>query len=299
MGDVAPEGELSRERFLRPGMIDSYTDVPVIHGTVPGIRRPPGTVGDPAADRLPGFAAVSSEGDLPGGRLHSTARKSDVTETITSTSFATGDIPRLHAQRVTTLDELHAINGVPKETTRTKDTPFLTPLMAEFIARSPFCLIATANADGSCDVSPKGDPPGAVRVLDARTIAIPDRLGNRRIDGFQNILTNPHVGLIFLIPNDDETLRVNGRAFITKDPAFLESMAMAGRVPKLAMIVEVDEAYMHCARAFLRSGLWKPETWPDPESIPTTAAIVSEQRSLPAPDESAGKRREEYRATLY
>ena len=206
---------------------------------------------------------------------------------------------RLRAGRLTTLDEIHAINGVPKESTRTKDTPFLTSLMAEFIARSPFFLIATANADGSCDVSPKGDPPGAVRVLDARTLAIPDRLGNRRIDGFRNILTNPHVGLIFMIPNDDETLRVNGHAFITKDPEFLATMAIDGRAPKLATIVEVDEAYMHCARAFLRSGLWTPETWPDPESVPTLAAITSQQRSLPAPDESAGKRREEYRATLY
>lgn len=208
-------------------------------------------------------------------------------------------VDRLRATQVTTLDELHAINGVPKESTRTKDTPFVTPLMAEFIARSPFFLIATANADGSCDVSPKGDPPGGVRVLDARTIAIPDRLGNKRMDGFQNILTNPHIGLIFLIPNDDETLRVNGRAFITNDPAFLTAMAIDGRAPKLATIVEVDEAYMHCARAFLRSGLWKPETWPDTETIPTMAAIASEQKALPPPDESTGKRREGYRATLY
>ena len=224
-----------------------------------------------------------------------------MTDTSTHPGAATGSgmLERLHAERITTLDDMYAINGVPKESTRTKDTPFLTPLMAEFIARSPFFLIATANADGSCDVSPKGDPPGAVRVLDARTLAIPDRLGNRRIDGFRNILTNPHVGLIFLIPNDDETLRVNGRAFITKDPEFLATMAIGGRVPKLATIVEVDEAYMHCARAFLRSGLWTPETWPDPESVPTTAAIRSEQQSLPPPDESAGKRREEYRATLY
>ncbi len=219
-----------------------------------------------------------------------------------TTSGATIDddvLARLRSQRVTTLAGIHAINGVPKESTRTKDTPFLTPLMAEFIARSPFFLIATANTDGACDVSPKGDPPGAVRVLNARTLAIPDRLGNRRIDGFQNILTNPHIGLIFLIPNDDETLRVNGRAFITTDPEFLASMAIDGRAPKLATIVEVDEAYMHCARAFLRAGLWKPETWPDTETVPTSAAIVSEQRALPPPDESAGKRREPYRATLY
>ena len=210
-----------------------------------------------------------------------------------------GVVERLRASQVTTLDELHAINGVPKESTRTKDTPFVTPLMAAYIARSPFFLIATAHADGSCDVSPKGDPPGAVRVLDSRTIAIPDRLGNKRIDGFQNIVSNPHIGLIFIIPNDDETLRVNGRAFITKEPEFLESMTINGRTPNLATIVEVDEAYMHCARAFLRSGLWKPETWPDAETIPTMAAIASEQKSLPPPDESAGKRIEEYRTTLY
>ncbi len=208
-------------------------------------------------------------------------------------------IERLRASRVTTVDELQAINGVPKESTRTKDTAFVTPLMEAFIARSPFFLVATSNADGSCDVSPKGDPPGAVRVLDSRTLAIPDRLGNKRMDGFQNIVTNPHIGLIFIIPNDDETLRVNGRAFITKEPAFLESMTINGRMPNLATIVEVDEAYMHCARAFLRSGLWQPETWPDPESIPSMAAISSEQRNLPPPDESDGKRMEAYRATLY
>ena len=221
------------------------------------------------------------------------------TRTLPDAPTDTTIVDRLRAGRLTTLDDIHTVNGVPKESTRTKDTPFLTSLMAEFIARSPFFLIATAHADGSCDISPKGDPPGAVRVLDACTLAIPDRLGNRRIDGFRNILTNPHVGLIFLIPNDDETLRVNGRAFITKDPEFLATMAIDGRVPKLATIVEVDEAYMHCARAFLRSGLWTPETWPDVETVPTTAAITSEQRSLPPPDESAGKRREPYRATLY
>jgi len=208
-------------------------------------------------------------------------------------------VERLRTHHVTTLDELRAINGEPKESTRTKHTAFVTPLMEEFIGRSPFFLVATSNADGSCDISPKGDPPGAVRVLDSRTIAIPDRLGNKRIDGFQNIVTNPHIGLIFIIPNDDETLRVNGRAFITKEPEFLESMTINGRTPNLATIVEVDEAYMHCARAFLRSGLWNPETWPDPETVPTMAAIASEQKSLPPPNESFGKRQEEYRTRLY
>lgn len=207
-------------------------------------------------------------------------------------------IDHLRAHQITTLDELRAINGVPKASTATKETPFITPSMAEFIARCPFFLIGTSNADGWCDVSPKGDPAGSVRVLDARTLAIPDRLGNKRVDGFQNVLTNPHVGLLFMIPNVDETLRVNGRAFLTREPELLTSLEMRGATPKLALIVQVDEAYMHCARAFLRSGLWRPETWPDADDIPTMARIACEQKDLPPPDESAGKRMEEYRTRL-
>jgi len=205
---------------------------------------------------------------------------------------------RLRRHQVTTLDELRAINGFPKATTATKDTPFITPSMVEFITRCRFFMMGTSDADGSCDISPRGDPAGAVRVLDARTLAIPDRLGNRRVDGFRNVLNNPHVGLLFMIPNVDETLRVNGRAFLTREPELLESLATRGSTPKLALIVEIDEAYMHCARAFLRSELWAPETWPDADEIPTTARITSEQRNLPPPDESAGKRMEEYRKSL-
>lgn len=210
----------------------------------------------------------------------------------------TSAIDRLRQHQVATLDELMAINGLPKPSTAAKDTPFITPSMAEFIARCPFFLIGTSNADGSCDVSPKGDPPGAVRVLDARTLAIPDRLGNRRVDGFRNVLANGHVALLFMIPDVDETLRVNGQAFLTTEPELLASLATRGATPKLALIVEIDEAYMHCARAFLRSGLWKPETWPDPDTVPTMARIASEQRNEPPPDESAGKRTEEYRTRL-
>lgn len=211
---------------------------------------------------------------------------------------APDQIDRLRAHRITTLDELHAINGVPKASTATKDTPFITPSMAEFIGRCRFFLIGTIDAGGTCDVSPKGDPAGAVRILSARMLAIPDRLGNRRVDGFRNVLANPHVGLLFIIPNVDETLRVNGRAFLTQDPELLASLATRGATPKLALIVEIDEAYMHCARAFLRSGLWDPETWPDADEIPTTARITREQRNLPPPDESTGKRNEDYRSQL-
>lgn len=207
-------------------------------------------------------------------------------------------IDRLRAHQVMSLDELYAINGLPKASTATKDTPFVTASMEEFIAHCRFFMIGTSDAGGSCDVSPKGDPAGVVRVLDSRTLAIPDRLGNKRVDGFRNVLTNPHVGLLFMIPNVDETLRVNGRAFLTREPELLESLATRGVAPKLALIVEVDEAYMHCARAFLRSGVWDPETWPDADEIPTMARIMNEQRNLPPPDETAGKRNEEYRSRL-
>jgi uncharacterized protein len=159
--------------------------------------------------------------------------------------------------------------------------------------------VATADAEGNCDVSPKGDPPGSVLILDERTIALPDRPGNRRADGHRNVLANPHVGVIFIVPNVDETVRVNGRAFITADPELLAAMAVKGKAPKLAIVVEIDEVYMHCARAFLRSGLWQPASWPDPDTIPTLAAIMHEQKNLPPPDESHGKRQEAYRSTLY
>lgn len=209
------------------------------------------------------------------------------------------DLDHLRAERVMTEEALYEINGTPAEVIVNKHTSYLTPLLEEYISRSPFFLIATSDAAGNCDVSPKGDPPGAVRVLDERTLLIPDRPGNRRVDGHRNILQNPHIGLIFIIPNVDETLRINGRAFITADPELLGTMAVKNRAPKLGIVVEIDEVYMHCARAFLRAGMWQPETWPDPDTIPTLAAIMCEQKDLPPPDESGGKRQEEYRSRLY
>jgi uncharacterized protein len=208
-------------------------------------------------------------------------------------------IDRLRTHQVSTLDDLYEISGVPHQRIKEKHTSYMTPLIVEYLNVSPFFLIATADAEGNCDVSPKGDPAGVVKVLDARTIVIPDRLGNRRVDGHRNLLQNPHIALIFIIPNVDETLRINGRAFITSDPELLATMAVQHKVPKLATVVEIDEVYMHCARAFLRSGLWKPETWPDPEAIPSLGAIMCEQKDLPPPDESQGKRQEEYRSVLY
>ena len=208
-------------------------------------------------------------------------------------------LARFAAHAVTSVDELHEINGFPRPETRAKETDHLTPLLVEYITASPFYLLATSGADGTCDVTPRGDAPGAVRVLDERTIALPDRLGNRRMDSLQNLVANPHVGLLFLIPAVDETVRINGRALISRDPELLASLAMRGKAPNFAIVVEVDQVYTHCARAFLRSGLWQPETWPDPDAIPSMAAIRAEQKCEPAPDESAGKRNEDYRKTLY
>lgn len=214
-------------------------------------------------------------------------------------SGATALVERLRERQIATESDLRDIVGEPSKLIREKQTSHLTPLIEQFIAASPYFFVATADADGNCDVSPKGDPSGAIRVLDARTIAFPDRPGNRRIDGHLNVIENPHVGLIFIVPGVDETLRVNGRAFITDDPELLESMAINGRAPVLATVVEIDEVFMHCARSILRAGLWKPEMWPDPDTVPTLAAIMAEQKDLPAPDESQGKRNEEYRSRLY
>lgn len=209
------------------------------------------------------------------------------------------DLDGLRSDRVSSVEALYEINGVPHQSIVEKHTAWMTPLIEQFILASPFFLIATSDADGNIDVSPKGDPSGAVRILDRRTLVIPDRPGNRRVDGHRNIIENPHIGLIFIIPNVDETVRVNGRAFITNDADLMASLDFQGKSPKLATVVEIDEVYMHCARAFLRSKLWNPETWPDPDTIPTLGAIMCEQKELPAPDESAGKRQEEYRKVLY
>jgi uncharacterized protein len=145
------------------------------------------------------------------------------------------------------------------------------------IAASPFMLLATADADGRCDVSPRGDGPGFVLVLDDQTLVIPDRPGNRRLDSLQNILENPHVGLIFMVPGMDETLRVNGRATLVQDPELLARMPAQGKTPTLAIVVETEEVYFQCARAFKRSRLWQPEHWSDRAALPTFGRILKDQ----------------------
>jgi PPOX class probable FMN-dependent enzyme len=174
---------------------------------------------------------------------------------------------------ITSEAELRALLGEPMPRALTKNRTRLHDRDKEWLAASPFCLIATANADGSCDVSPKGDPPGFTLVLDDTTLAIPERRGNRRADGFINILSNPHVGLIYLVPGRTDTLRINGRVRMAREAAFFDRMIVKGHRPSLALVVEIEQIFFHCAKAFLRSSLWRPETW-NPGAMPSHAAIV-------------------------
>ena len=176
---------------------------------------------------------------------------------------------------VTSHDELREILGEVMPRAATKDRAALHDLDRRWLAASPFCLLATAGADGTCDVSPKGDPPGFTYVIDDTTIAIPERPGNRRADGYRNILDNGHVGLIYLIPGRGDTLRINGRARIVRDAPFFDEMTVNGRRPALALVVDIEQVFHHCAKAFLRSRLWDPDTW-DPDVLPSRARIIKD-----------------------
>ncbi|HEY0815691.1 MAG TPA: pyridoxamine 5'-phosphate oxidase family protein [Pseudonocardia sp.] len=174
---------------------------------------------------------------------------------------------------ITTVAELEGVLGTAGPVAANKGRHSLHALDVQWIAHSSMIFMATSAADGTCDVSPKGDPAGFVRVLDAHTLAIPERPGNRRADGFHNVLANPHVGLIFLVPGRTDTFRVNGRARLVREAPYFDAMAVRGRPPALAMEVTVEEIFYHCAKAFLRSRLWEHENWA-PDVLPTRAQIV-------------------------
>jgi hypothetical protein len=178
---------------------------------------------------------------------------------------------------VKSIEELRALVGEPGELAVKKQIGALDEHCRAFIRHSPFLLLATSNAAGQCDVSPKGDAPGFVLILDDRHLVIPDRPGNRRLDGMRNLLENPHLGLIFLIPGRVDTLRVNGRAWIVRDPVLLERTAVMDKRPDLAIGVEVEECFLHCAKAFKRSKLWRTETWPKPAAVASMARILLDQ----------------------
>ena len=178
---------------------------------------------------------------------------------------------------VTSGEELRAMFGAPGERAVLKERAHLDEHTRAFIARSPFVLLATADRTGRCDVSPKGDAPGFVLVLDDRHLVVPDRPGNNRIDGLRNIVENPHVGMIFLIPGREDTLRVNGRAAVVRDQEVLGRLEVQGKRPKVAIGVEVEECFLHCAKAFKRSGLWEQERWPEVAGLPSMARMLWDQ----------------------
>ena len=185
-----------------------------------------------------------------------------------------------------------------------KSLPALDEHAQSFIHLSPFLCLGTQDLCGAADVSPRGDPPGFVQVLDARTLAIPDRPGNNRLDSQINILSNPSVGLLFIIPGFDDTLRVNGQATLTTDPEILATLEVKGRVPKIAIVVEIREVFLHCAKAFRRSHLWDPDRMLDRAEMPSLSKIILDQ-TTGAPQDADEMRRldddleTEYRRTLY
>lgn len=173
-----------------------------------------------------------------------------------------------------------------------------------FIRRSPFICLGTQGLDGKADVSPRGDPVGFVNILDQHTLAIPDRPGNNRLDSLVNILTNPSVGLLFIIPGFDDTLRVNGQASLVNDPELLKSMSVKDRIPSLAIVVKVSEVFLHCAKAFRRSQLWNPDHFQDRDEMPSLSKIILDQ-TTGAPNDDDEMRKiddeleDEYKKTLY
>jgi PPOX class probable FMN-dependent enzyme len=164
--------------------------------------------------------------------------------------------------RIDSVETLREMLGTPSQIAEMKVWPAIEPSARDFIARSPFALLATADADGDVDVSPKGDHPGFVVVEDEGTLLVPDRKGNKLIFGLQNILANPHVSLLFLVPGTNETLRVTGRAELTRDPDVCARLIARGQPALLAIRVAVDSCFFHCPKAFMRASLWQPETWP-------------------------------------
>lgn len=176
-------------------------------------------------------------------------------------------MPPIDAHRIASLAALRERIGEPNPATRQKLFDQLDEQMLAFLARSPFCLMATTDRDGMPEVSPKGDGPGFARVEDERTLVLPDRKGNKLLFGLQNLLENPRIGLIFLVPGTDETLRVGGRAELRSDPELLDKLSARGQPALLAIRVRVERCYFHCARAFLRAELWNPESWPEPLRI--------------------------------
>jgi PPOX class probable FMN-dependent enzyme len=184
------------------------------------------------------------------------------------------------ADVITDEAELREIFGWPSERALNKQIDRLDSHCRAIIAKSPFLLLGTSDATGRCDVSPKGDYPGFVRVLDDTTVAIPDLAGNNRLDTLRNMVNNPQVGLIFMIPGMNETLRIIGKVRLVRDAELLQSMAYQGKLPKLAIVIDVQEVFTHCPKAFLRSKLWSEENRIERSELPSFAEILKDHTGL-------------------
>lgn len=206
----------------------------------------------------------------------------------------------MFADIVTTAEQLRAVIGYPSQRVLAKHVTALDAHCRAFVARSPFVLIASTNGAGSMDVSPKGDPPGFVHVLDDKTLAIPERPGNRKADTLSNLIQNQRVGLLFLIPGKQETLRVSGTAAIVRDRWLRDRLAVHDKTPELALAVTVEEVFFHCAKCVIRSQLWSAGSWPDLAGLPTLAeAMVDAGRLAETPEQMQALIDEDIRQRLY
>ena len=202
---------------------------------------------------------------------------------------------------ITSFEELRTLFGEPSELAKKKVISFVDEHCHNYIAQSPFLVLSTSDENGYTDASPRGDAPGFVLVLDEKRIVIPDRPGNKRMDSLKNILSNARVGLLFLIPGMRETLRVNGKARLSMEPELLEKMQAGGKNPLLGIVVEVEECYIQCGKALMRSNLWNPESWADSSVLPSGAEILAAHSKMPGTSEDDIKKRleEGYKNRLY
>lgn len=198
-------------------------------------------------------------------------------------------------------DELKRLLGEPNPVVARKTIGHLDRHCADFIARSPLVFVSTANGRGECDVSPRGDSPGFALLLDERHLVLPERPGNRRMDAYRNILDNPRIGLVFVIPGMDEVLRVNGEAWIVRDAELMARMSVFGKVPKLGIGVRVAECYFHCGKAFKRSRVWEPAQWPDLTGLTPVARMIADHVGSADIDEAqvAQGMKESYELRMY
>ena len=201
---------------------------------------------------------------------------------------------------IESVEELRAAYGEASELSLRKSMDRLDGHCRRFIELSPFVVLASAGADGRVDCSPRGDPAGFVAVLDDRTVLLPDRRGNNRTDSLTNVLENPYVGMLFMIPGVNETLRLNGQATLTTDPAHLEPLAVKGRAPRSGLLVQVEEVFLQCTKALVRSRLWKDESRVNRKSaLPSFGRMIADHAGLPDGDAIDRRLRRKVRETLY